>query len=110
MKFIFSISIVVLFVKCKSEIHGQSCNCKLDVVLSETSAFINMSNGFYKSKSGHLYNRTSALVGETLEFKEYLNGNIYQNVDGETFEQIETVGMQKTRTMFIITDLCMVEW
>jgi hypothetical protein len=62
--------------------------------LDDSSKLTLIKDLFYKSNSGHLYQRTIAQVinndhPDSLMWKEYFNGTIPQDLDPETFEQLD---------------------
>ena len=62
--------------------------------LDDSSKLTLIKDLFYKSNSGHLYQRTIAQVinydyPDSLMWKEYFNGTIRQDLDPEMFEQLD---------------------
>ena len=62
--------------------------------LDDSSKLTLIKDLFYKSNSGHLYQRTIAQIinydhPDSLMWKEYFNGTIPQDLDPKTFEQLD---------------------
>lgn len=59
--------------------------------LSDSSKLTSISGQFYKSKGGHLYQRTSAQndANGAESFYEYFNGQIPQDIDPLTFNELD---------------------
>ena len=73
--------------------HSDSCNCSAQFELRDSLKLVHIKNQFYKSKTGHLYEKTK-VQKETrksngIEFVEYFNGCFSQEVDPLTFEELE---------------------
>jgi hypothetical protein len=73
--------------------HSDSCGCSAQFDLKDSLKLEHIKNQFYKSKTGHLYEKTQAQK-ETgnpndIKFVEYFNGYFSQEVDPFTFEPLD---------------------
>jgi DKNYY family len=72
-------------------VHGDNCPCPSQFELADSQQLTHIKNIFYKSKTGHLYERTIAdkLVNNDLVDHEYFNGHFSQEVDPLTFRPLD---------------------
>ncbi len=65
----------------------KNCKCAYDINLSDSLKLTHIKNQFYKSASGHIYDKTFSATpdGE----KTYFNGYLPQEVDPMTFEVLQ---------------------
>lgn len=72
---------------------AEKCKCPLQFELNDSSKLTHIKDLFYKSKTGHLYEKTWAdrqLKGQdTLSSVLYFNGYISQEIDPSTFEPLD---------------------
>lgn len=70
-----------------------SCNCQAQFELTDSGELRHIKKQFYKSVTGHLYEKTTALKesenADTLKPNDYFNGVISQEIDAETFEVLD---------------------
>ncbi len=74
-----------------SEDETKNCNCSAEIDLRDSLQLTHIKNQFYKSKTGHLYERTIGqrdLNGHLVDH-EYFNGKISQEVDPFSFKPLE---------------------
>ena len=71
--------------------HFDSCECSAQFKLKDSLNLVHIKDQFYKSKTGHLYERTVGLkeVNGHLIDNEYFNGYFSQEVDPLTFEPLD---------------------
>jgi len=70
--------------------HSDSCGCSSQFELKDSLNLTHIKNQFYKSKTGHLYERTIGqreIEGHLIDV-EYFNGSFLQEVDPMTFEPL----------------------
>ncbi len=74
-----------------SENTSKICNCPVQFELKDSLDLTHIKNQFYKSKTGHLYEKTVAVreLNGHLTDVEYFNGYFSQQVDPLTFETLE---------------------
>lgn len=72
---------------------SKKCKCPIEFELNDSSKLTHIKDLFYKSETGHLYEKTSALrqlKGEdTLSSVLYFNGYLSQEIDPLTFEPLD---------------------
>jgi len=72
--------------------HSDSCGCSAQFDLKDSLKLVHIKNQFYKSKTGHLYEKTKAQKetgnSNDVKFVEYFNGYFSQEVDPLTFEEL----------------------
>jgi hypothetical protein len=71
--------------------HSDSCGCSAQFELKDSLKLIHVKDQFYKSATGHLYERTVGLqeINGHLTDHEYFNGHFSQEVDPLTFEPLD---------------------
>ncbi|MBB6372475.1 DKNYY domain-containing protein [Chryseobacterium shigense] len=71
--------------------HSDSCNCSAEFESKDSIKLVHIKNQFYKSKTGHLYEKTEAQreINGHLKEIEYFNGSFSQDVDPLTFEPLD---------------------
>jgi DKNYY family len=72
-------------------VHGDDCPCSVQFELADSQRLTHIKNGFYKSKTGHLYNKTTGakeLNGHLVDH-DYFNGHFSQEVDPLTFRPLD---------------------
>lgn len=96
-KIVFFILTIFLFTNCntkmeKSELekHFENDNCSTEFALNDSLKLNHIINQFYKSETGHLYEKTTAQreVDGHLTDVIYFNGSFSQEVDPLSFEQL----------------------
>jgi hypothetical protein len=67
------------------------CKCPVQFELADSQQLTHIKHVFYKSKTGHLYERTMGAteINDHLVDYEYFNGQIQQEVDPLTFRPLE---------------------
>ena len=98
----FILITTILFQACKNhqatnktvKTHTANIDTLQQYDLEDSNKLTLIKDLFYKSKSGHLYQRTIAQVvnfdkSDSLMWREYFNGTIPQDLDPETFEQLD---------------------
>jgi len=98
--------LMVLIQACSSEVRSNSVTdnnsavtrpARIDTLseysLADSALVTHVKNAFYRSKSGHLYERTFAQIFpegiDTIAWKEYFNGQIPQTLDPLSFEALD---------------------
>jgi hypothetical protein len=78
-------------IHCGSEDKTKNCNCPAQLELNDSTQLTHIKNQFYKSKTGHLYERTIGQieVNGHLTDHEYFNGYFSQEVDPLSFEPLD---------------------
>lgn len=71
--------------------HSDTCGCSAQFELKDSVKFVHIKGQFYKSATGHLYEKTVGLkeINGHLVDQEYFNGYFSQEVDPLTFEPLE---------------------
>lgn len=71
--------------------HSESCNCTAQFEIQDSLKLKHIKNQFYKSKTGHLYEKTFAQreVNGHLADYVYFNGYFSQEVDPLTFVELD---------------------
>jgi hypothetical protein len=76
-----------------SEDTSRNCKCPIEFELNDSSKLTHIKDLFYKSETGHLYEKTSALRQlkgqDTLSSVLYFNGYLSQEIDPLTFEPLD---------------------
>ena len=70
---------------------SKNCKCEIQFELKDSLKLTYLKSKFYRSKSGHLYERTFALreINGLLTECEYFNGHISQDIDPYTFKVLD---------------------
>ena len=89
-----NINPTTIFYHCVySDDTSKNCKCPIQFDLNDSSKLTHIKDQFYKSTTGHLYEKTwsqQQLKGQdTLSWVLYFNGYISQEVDPLTFEPLE---------------------
>jgi hypothetical protein len=76
-----------------SDDNSKNCKCQIQFDLKDSSKLTHIKDEFYKSATGHLYEKTWSqrqLKGQdTLNWILYFNGHLSQEVDPITFEPLD---------------------
>jgi hypothetical protein len=72
-------------------VHNDDCKCPVQFELADSQQLTHIKHGFYKSKTGHLYNKTTGHkeINDDLVAFDYFNGHFSQEVDPLTFRELD---------------------